>query len=81
MIINQDFLRFLWYKTNEFNEKILPCKMTSLSYGLLCAQSAVCFCLEKMLLDNATKASDLTILKAWGGFYLDDGLFSFQSEQ
>ena len=51
--------------------------MTHLSFGLLCTQSAALFCLEKAIFENSTGASELTILKALLGFYVDYGLFSF----
>ena len=43
----QDFLRFLWYEDNDFNKAIIKSKMTRLSFGLLPAQSAALYCLEK----------------------------------
>ena len=78
---DQDFLRFLWYKNNDPSQPIVPCRMTRLSFGLLCAQSAALFCLEKALTDNDTKASIETILMALRSFYVDDGLFSFDNEE
>ena len=77
---DQDFLRFLWYKDNDFSKPIVINKMTRLSFGLLPAQSTALYCLEKMILDNATKASMSTITTALKSFYVDDGLFSFPSE-
>ena len=56
-------------------------RMTHLSFGLLCAQNSALFCLEKTLFDNATSASDFMIKTALLGFYVDDGLFSFSSEE
>ena len=61
-------------------KKMIPCHMTRLSFGLLCAQSSAMFCLEKTLNNNATGASYETIRNALAGFYVDDGLFSFMSE-
>ena len=55
--------------------------MTRLSFGLLCAQSAALFCLEKALTDNDTNASIETILLALRSFHVDDGLFSFDNEE
>ena len=77
---HQNFLRFLWYKDNDFTKAIVKCKMTRLSFGLLPAQSAALFCLEKTLYENVTNATSSTILKALKSFYVDDGLFSFSSE-
>ena len=48
----QDFLRFLWYEDNDFAKPIVKNKMTRLSFGLLPAQSAALYCLEKTLFDN-----------------------------
>ena len=36
---DQDFLRFLWYRNNDPSQPIIPCRMTRLSFGLLCVQS------------------------------------------
>ena len=55
--------------------------MMRLSFGLLCAQSAALFCLDKTLLNNATNASFETIIMALKSFYVDDGLFSSDSEE
>ena len=55
--------------------------MTRLSFGLLPVQSAALFCLEKTLFENAMKASTSTILTAFKSFYVDDGLFSFPTEE
>ena len=55
--------------------------MTRLSFGLLCAQSAALFCLDKALLDNVTNASLETIVLALKSFYVDDSLFSFDNEE
>ena len=74
------FAFFLWYQDNDFNKPIVKSKMTRLSFGLLPAQSAALYCLEKTLFENATKASSSTILTAFKNFYVDDGLFSFPSE-
>ena len=41
----QDFLRFLWYKNNDFTQPIVKNKMTRLSFGLLPAQNAALYCL------------------------------------
>ena len=78
---DQDFLQFLRHKNNDINEKMGPCRMTCLSFGLLCVQSSALFCLEKTLLDNVTSTSDFTIKTALLGFYVDDRLFSFSSEE
>ena len=51
--------------------------MTRLSFGLLCAQSAALFCLERAIMDSAICASNETVLKTLISFYVDDGLFSF----
>ena len=77
---HQNFLRFLWYEDNDFTKPIKKNKMTRLSFGLLPAQSAALYCLEKALFDNATDATLSTILTALKSFYVDDGLFSFPSE-
>ena len=55
--------------------------MTRLSFGLLCAQSAALFCLEKTLFENATNATDLTVKMVLFGFDMDEELFSFNSEE
>ena len=39
----QHVLKFLWYKNNEPAQLIVPCQMTRLTFGLLCAQSATLF--------------------------------------
>ena len=54
---DQDFLRFLWYKNNDFSLPIVANKMTRLSFGLLPAQRATLFCLEQSIFDNKTNAS------------------------
>ena len=77
---DQDFLRFLWYKDNDFSKPIVTNKMTRLSFGLLPAQSAALYCLEKAIFDNVTKASMNTIMTALKRFYVDGGLFSFPCE-
>ena len=77
---DQDFLHFLWFKGNDPTDPIVPCCMTCLSSGLGCAQSTAMFCLESTLLVNATDASYLTTEKELRIFYVDDGLFSFQSD-
>ena len=77
---DQDFLPVLWFKDNDPNGSIVPCRMTRSSFGLLCAQSGVLFCLERMLLENERNASAETIVKALLSFYVDEGLFSFGSE-
>ena len=73
----QDFLRFLWYKDNDFTQPIVKNKMTRLSFGLLPAQSAALYCLEQTIFDNATNASVATIVTALKKIYVDDGLLSF----
>ena len=78
---DQEFLWFLWYKDNDFNKPIIEHKMTSLSFGLLPAQSASLFYLDQAILDNETNASASTILTALKSFYIDDGLLSFSSEK
>ena len=78
---DQDFLIFLWYKNNDPSQPFVPFRMTRVSFGLRCAQSAALFCLEKALTDNDTNASIETILLALRSFYVDDGLFSFDNEE
>ena len=60
----QDFLRFLWYRDNDFTQLIVKNKIDN----------------PFSLLDNATQASVATIITAIKNFYIDDGLFSFPSE-
>ena len=55
--------------------------MTRWSFGLSPAQSTSLFCLEKMIMDNITKASEKTVNTALGAFYVDDGLVSFSSAE
>ena len=76
----QDFMRFLWNKNNDFAQPIVKNKMTRLSFGLLPAQSAALYCLEQTLFDNVTNAATSTIMTALKNFYVDDGLFSFPNE-
>ena len=54
--------------------------MTRLSFGLLPAQSASLYCLDCTIQDNATNASLVTVLTALKKIGVDDGLFSFASE-
>ena len=54
--------------------------MTRLSFGLLPAQSASLYCLDRAIQDNTTNASLVTVLTALRNFYVDDGLFSFTSK-
>ena len=72
-----DFLQFLWFGNNNFGGHIVHWKMTRLSYGLLRAQSGSLFCLEKMLDDNETGASDMTVKTAKSGFYVNNSSYSF----
>ena len=61
VVREEDFLHFLWYKNNDPSLPIIPQKLTRLSFGLLPAQSASLYCLEKALFDDATNASIFTI--------------------
>ena len=62
-------------------QSIFKCRMTRLSFGLLCTQNAALFCLENSLFENVTCASEATILKTLISFYVDDGLLRFSSEE
>ena len=76
----QDFLRSLWHKDNDFRQPIVKNTMTCLSFGLFPAQSAALYCLEQAIFDNVTQTSIVTIMTAIKKFYIDDGLFSFPSK-
>ena len=78
---DQDFLRFLWFHNNDMSQPAVKCRMTHLSFGLLCTQSATLFCLENTLFENLTGASQNNIIKTLVSFYVDDGLFIFSSEK
>ena len=77
---DQELLRFLWYRDNNFNQPIVEYKMTRLSFGLLPAQSTSLYCLDRAIEENSTNASLSTVLTMLRNFYVDDGLFSFASE-
>ena len=70
---DQEFLCFLWYRDNDFNQPIVEYKMTRLSFGFLPAQSASLYCLDRAIEENATNASPVTVLTALRNFYVDAG--------
>ena len=67
-------------KDNVIGCQIIHCLMVR-SFGLLCAQSSVLFCLETMIIDNETNAVCTTVDTALFGFYVDDDLFNFLSSE
>jgi hypothetical protein len=78
---DRNFLRFLWFKDNDFQKEIIVLRSTVHLFGVICSPAIANFGLKKAAADGSGKFSNEVVKFINNNFYVDDGLMSINSER